>query len=67
MEYQIVSNSDIDSFGIEFYVKDQLILDIYRVDSNKTKIIRMYEVEVELDIIVECIEIFRREIPQEFQ
>ncbi len=67
MEYQIVSNAINDSFGIEFYLKGKLILDIYRVDSNKTKNMRMYEDEVALDLIEECIEIFRREIAQEFQ
>jgi hypothetical protein len=60
MEYQIVSNSINDSFGIEFYLKGKLILDIYRVDSAKTKNMRMYEDEVSLDLIEECIEIFRR-------
>ena len=67
MEYQIVSNSINDSFGIECYLNGKLILDIYRVDSDKTKNIRMYEDEVALDLIEQCIEIFRRKIDQEFQ
>ena len=66
MNYQIVSDSINDSFGVEFYIKGQLILDINRLDSKKTKSIRMYVPELEVDLIVECIEIFRREVPQEF-
>jgi hypothetical protein len=62
----VVSDSSIDSFGVEFYINEELTLDIYRVDEGKRRVLRFYTDSLDLEYVEECLDIFKREIPRDF-
>lgn len=51
-----------DGIGIELYINDIMILEIFRDDSANQKYINLFQKDVSLDIIEECISIFNRDI-----
>lgn len=51
-----------DGIGIEFYINDIMILEIFRDDSTNQKYINLFQKDVSLDLIEECISVFNRDI-----
>ena len=51
-----------DGIGIELYINDIMILEIFRDDSTNQKYINLLQKDVSLDLIEECISIFNRDI-----
>ena len=62
----VVTDAITDSFGVEFYIDDQLVLEIFRVDTERRKEVVFYCSRVDLEYLEECIRIFKSEIPNEF-
>lgn len=51
-----------DGIGIELYINDIMILEIFRDDSTNQKYINLFQKDVSLDLIEECISVFNRDI-----
>ena len=67
---QFVIASDVssrDGIGIEVYQNDQIVLEIFRDDTKKKREVTLYEKDVDLDLIEESIQMFKKEITWEFQ
>jgi hypothetical protein len=64
---EIVSDvSRRDGIGIEVYRNDELIVEIFRDDTQKTRTITSYKKDISVELMEECITIFRKEIPWDF-
>lgn len=65
----VVVASDVngrDGIGVEIYRNDNLVVEIFRDDSLKSRTVRLYTKDIELEFIEECIQIFKKEIPWDF-
>ena len=63
---RIVVASDVctrDGIGIEIYRDNELVLETFRDDSKKTRDITVYKDSVSLELMEECIQLFKAEIP----
>lgn len=58
--------SDRDGIGVEIYLGDDLVLEIFRDDTKKSREVTLYKKDVPLSVVEESIAIFKREIPWEF-
>ncbi|TLM73370.1 hypothetical protein FDY93_19085 [Microbulbifer harenosus] len=66
--YIIASDvGDRDGIGIEIYSGNDMLLEVFRDDSKKVREVTLYRENLDLDLIEESIELFKREIPWEFQ
>jgi len=68
-EFKMIVASDVSTrngIGIEIYVKNELIVEIFRDDTKKTREVILYQKGVPLDLVEKSIEIFRKEIPWDF-
>jgi len=66
---RIVIASDVnerDGIGVEIYRNDELIAEIFRDDTDKTRTIRVFKENISLELMEECIKAFKNEIPWEF-
>ena len=69
-KYEIIIASDVstrDGIGIEIYEEGELILDIFRDDTKKTKEVTLFKEQISVEIIEEALQLFKEKIPQEFQ
>jgi len=69
-KYKVQIASDVsnrDGIGIEVYLNDEIILEIFRDDTKKKREVTLFKKEVSLELIEESIEEFKKEIPWEFQ
>ncbi len=67
---RVVITSDVsgrDGIGIEVYRNDELVIEIFRDDTKKTREVTLYKKDVNLELIEESIKIFKKEIPWEFK
>ena len=55
-----------DGIGIEVYEGDEFLLEIFRDDSKKKKEVTLFKNSLSLDLIEQSIELFKKEIPQDF-
>jgi hypothetical protein len=55
-----------DGIGIELYQNDELILEIFRDDTKKSREVTMYKKDVPLSFVEDAISNFKKEIPWEF-
>jgi hypothetical protein len=55
-----------DGICIELYQSDELILEIFRDDTKKSREVTMYKKDVPLALIEDSISKFKKEIPWEF-
>lgn len=55
-----------DGIGIELSLDDQIVLEIFRDDTKKTREVTFFQKEVTLALLEESIEKFKKEIPWEF-
>lgn len=58
--------SDRDGIGIDIYRDDELIVEIFRDDSDKTRTVTVFKKSISLELMEECIDTFKREIPWDF-
>ncbi len=55
-----------DGIGIEIYQDDELVIEIFRDDTEKTRTVTVYKEDLSLDLIEEAITIFKKEIPWDY-
>jgi hypothetical protein len=68
-KYEIIVASDVstrDGIGIEIYEDGNLIIDIFRDDTKKTKEVTLFKEQISIELLEEALEIFKKEIPQNF-
>jgi hypothetical protein len=68
-KYEIIIASDVstrDGIGIEIYEDGNLIIDIFRDDTKKTKEVTLFKEQISIELLEEALEIFKKEIPQNF-
>jgi hypothetical protein len=58
--------SDRDGIGVEIYRKYELVVEIFRDDTEKTRTITVFKKDISLELMEEAIEIFKKEIPWDF-
>ena len=66
---RVIIASDInerDGIGVEIYQNNELIVEIFRDDTDKTRTIRVFKENISLELMEECIKTFKKEIPWEF-
>ncbi len=66
---RVVIASDVnerDGIGVEIYRNNELIVEIFRDDSDKTRTIRIFKEDISLELMEECIQTFKNQIPWDF-
>lgn len=66
---RIIIASDVherDGIGVEIYRNDKFVMEIFRDDTERTRTITMVEKEISLELMEECIDIFKKNIDWEF-
>jgi hypothetical protein len=66
---RVIIASDVnerDGIGVEIHRNDELIAEIFRDDTDKTRTIRVFKENISLELMEECIMIFKKEIPWDF-
>lgn len=55
-----------DGIGIEVHRNNDLVLEIFRDDTEKTRMITVHKENIPLELMEESIETFKKEIPFDF-
>ena len=55
-----------DGIGIEVYRNNEMVLEIFRDDTDKTRTVTVYKKDIPLELMQESIETFKKEIPWDF-
>jgi hypothetical protein len=66
---RVVVASDVntrDGIGVEIYRNDQLVIEIFRDDTDKTRTITVYTKDIPLELMEESIQTFKKNIPWDF-
>ncbi|MEM9538471.1 MAG: hypothetical protein AAGA60_03055 [Cyanobacteria bacterium P01_E01_bin.42] len=58
--------SDRDGIGVEIYIHNELVVEIFRDDMKQTREVTLYQKNVPLELVEKSIQIFRKEIPWNF-
>jgi hypothetical protein len=70
-KYKIVIASDVgaerDGIGVEVYFEGELLLEVFRDDTKKSRQISLFKNDIPLEVVEASIEEFKKEIPWEFQ
>ncbi len=68
-KYIVASDVSADRYGIgiEVYSCNEMLLEIFRDDSNKTREVTLYKKGLDLELVEQAIALFKQEIPWEFQ
>ncbi len=67
---RVIIASDVgerDGIGIEVYRNDELVLEIFRDDTEKKRTVTLFIKDVSLELIEESIAIFKKDIPHNYQ
>jgi len=67
-DYTIIA-SDVrqrDGIGVEIYRDNKLVVEIFRDDTMKTRTVTIFKETISLELLEECIQIFKGEIPWDF-
>lgn len=65
----IVVASDVrgrDGIGVEVYVSDELVMEVFRNDATKSRTVMFYSSDLPLEIVERSIARFTKEIPWDF-
>lgn len=66
---RVVVASDVnprDGIGVEIYRDDELIVEIFRDDTDRTRTVTVFKESISLELMEESIKIFKKEIPWNF-
>jgi hypothetical protein len=55
-----------DGIGVEIYRDNDLVVEIFRDDTERTRTVTVFKEYISLELLEECIQIFRKEIPWDF-
>lgn len=66
---RVVVASDVssrDGIGVEIYRDNELIVELFRDDTERTRTITVFKESISLELMEESIQIFKKEIPWAF-
>jgi len=66
---RIVVASDVhtrDGIGVEIYRDNELVVEIFRDDTEKSRTVTVFKKTVSVELMEECIQIFKKNIPWGF-
>lgn len=66
---RVVVASDVnprDGIGVEIYRDNDLVVEIFRDDTERTRTVTVFKESISLELLEECIQIFRKKIPWDF-
>jgi hypothetical protein len=66
---KVIIASDVNKrngIGVEIYKGKEIIAEIFRDDTERSRTITVFQKEIGLEIMEECIRIFKRDIPWDF-
>ena len=66
---RVVVASDVnprDGIGVEIYRNDELVVEIFRDDRDRTRTVTVFKELISLELMEESIKIFKKEIPWDF-
>jgi len=66
---KVVIASDVnprDGIGVEIYRNDELVIEIFRDDTERTRTVTVFKESVSLEQMEKSIETFKKEIPWDF-
>ncbi|SEL83570.1 hypothetical protein SAMN05216214_1301, partial [Atopomonas hussainii] len=66
---RVVVASDVnprDGIGVEIYRNDELVVEIFRDDTDRTRTVTVFKESISLELMEESIQIFKKEIPWDF-
>lgn len=67
-KYIIASDvDDRDGIGVEIYSGKDLVLEVFRDDTNKKREVTLYKKNLDLELVEQAIALFKKEIPWSFQ
>ncbi|AMC33395.1 hypothetical protein [Janthinobacterium sp. B9-8] len=55
-----------DGIGIEVYLDEEMVLEIFRDDTKKEREVTLYKKDLPLSLVENAIEVFKMKIPWEF-
>ncbi|MER8400911.1 hypothetical protein [Mesorhizobium sp. M1329] len=58
--------ADRDGIGIELWIEGDLVLEIFRDDTRRTREVTLYRKEIPLELVEEAIARFKGDIPRDF-
>jgi hypothetical protein len=59
--------SNRDGIGVEIYSGKELLLEVFRDDTKKTREVTLYKKNLNLELVEKAITLFKKEIPWKFQ
>ena len=59
-------SGDRDGIGIEILEGDEILLEIFRDDTKRTREVTLYNKDFPLELIEQSIQLFKKEIPWDF-
>lgn len=65
----VIVASDVnprDGIGVEIYRNDELVVEIFRDDTKRTRTVTVFKESVTLELMQESIETFNKKIPWDF-
>jgi hypothetical protein len=66
---RVIIASDVnprDGIGVEVYRDNELVVEIFRDDTDKTRTVTVFKDNISLALMEESIQIFKKEIPWDF-
>ena len=64
---RVVIASDVNPRdGIEIYRNDELVVEIFRDDRERTRTVTVFKDSISIELMEESIKIFKKEIPWDF-
>lgn len=68
-KYLVASDvgSGRDGIGIEVYSGNEMLLEVFRDDTKKSREVTLYKKELDLELVEQAIALFKKEIVWEFQ
>ena len=55
-----------DGIGVEIYRDNKFVVEIFRDDTKRTRTVTVFKEDIGLELLEECIAIFKKEIPWDF-
>jgi len=55
-----------DGIGVEIYSGEDMLLEVFRDDTKKTREVTLYQKDLDLDLVEQAIALFKKDIPWEF-
>jgi len=67
VKYLVASNvGGRDGIGLEVYVNDEMVIEIFRDDESKLRTVSVYKNEIPLELLEQAVQEFKRKISWEY-